>query len=271
MTVLERILARTRIDLAERVARRPRRELERAVVPTDRSFFDALGGPRQRRVGEVADGSILEAPGGPRLIAEFKPASPSRGAIRPDADPLRYARAYGARAAAISVLTEGPHFGGSHRLLEVFRGATSRPLLCKDFIVDPYQVVEARAHGADAVLLLASVHGVEALRALLGEARGLGMEALVEAHDEREIDAALEAGARVIGVNARDLRTLQVNPAGILPLLERIPRPARRVAESGVAHRAQVEALQGLADAVLIGTALMEAESPDDAMERLGW
>jgi indole-3-glycerol phosphate synthase/phosphoribosylanthranilate isomerase len=270
MTVLERILARTRSDLAERVARRPRRELERAVVPSDRSFFDALGGPRQHQAGEVADGSCFGVPG-PGLIAEFKPASPSRGAIRPDADPLRYAQAYGARAAAISVLTEGPHFGGSHRLLEVFRGATSRPLLCKDFVVDPYQIVEARAHGADAVLLLASVHGVEALRALLGEARGLGMEALVEAHDEREIDAALEAGARVIGVNARDLRTLQVNPAGILPLLERIPRAARRVAESGVAHRAQVEALRGVADAVLIGTALMEAESPEGAMERLGW
>jgi indole-3-glycerol phosphate synthase/phosphoribosylanthranilate isomerase len=253
VSALERILERTRADLAGRVARRPLRDLERAVTPSDRSFVAALGAP------------------GLGLIAEFKRASPSGGPIRVDADPIRYARAYGARAAAISVLTEGPHFRGEHRLLGVFREGSGRPVLCKDFVVDPYQILEARAHGADAVLLLASVHGVEALRGLLGVARGLGMEALVEARDAREIDAALEAGARVVGVNARDLRTLRVDPEAVPGLLERIPRGTLRVAESGVARRAQVEALRGLADAVLIGTALMAASTPEEGMEQLGW
>jgi len=253
VTVLDRIVERARGDLAGRMERLPLAELERRVRPSDRDFHRELAAP------------------GLRLIAEFKPRSPSRGELQVGADPRRYARAYEGRAAAISVLTEGPHFGGHHGLLEVFREESSRPLLCKDFLVHPYQILEARCHGADAVLLLASLHEAPALRELLALARGLRMEALVEAHDAREIDRALEAGARVVGVNARDLRTLRIDPEATLPLLERIPRSALRVAESGVSRREQVEALRGVADAVLIGSALMEASAPEQALERLGW
>lgn len=253
MTVLDRIVARTRADLAGRMARAPRGSIEAGITPSRRSFVEALGAP------------------GLGLIAEFKPASPSKGPIRPGADPAAYARVYSRQAAAISVLTDGPFFGGGHHLLDAFDAHGSRPLLCKDFIVDGYQIVEARAHGADAVLLMASLHDEAALRALLAEARSLQMEALVEAHDEEEIDRAARAGARVVGVNARDLRTLAVDPGRVLALLGRVPAGLLRVAESGVARREQVEALRGLADAVLIGSALMEPEDPAAAIRGLGW
>lgn len=253
MTVLTRIVERTRRDLEERKQRRPMADLEHSLSPSDRSFFSALSAP------------------GLGLIAEFKPASPSRGAIRPDADPERYARAYSRAAAAISVLTETPHFGGNHQLLEVFRASSNRPLLCKDFIVEPYQILEARAHGADAILLIASLHEAKTLQALLQEARALNMEALVETHDASDLERAITAGARVIGVNARDLRTLQINTEAALPLLEQIPAGTLRVAESGVQRSEQLDALRSVADAVLIGTALMQAERPEEAIARLGW
>lgn len=253
MSVLDKILARTREDLARREARLPLAQLREQAAPTDRSLAAALSAP------------------GLGLIAEFKPASPSRGALRPGADPARYAAAYGRHAAAISVLCDEPFFGGGRHLLPIFRQGCPQPLLCKDFLVAPYQIVEARAAGADAVLLLASVHGVAQLRAMLAEARALRMDALVEAHDEAEIDHALEAGAAVVGVNARDLRTLQIDPERGLSLLARIPRGVIRVAESGVERPEQVAALRERADAVLIGSALMLADDPEEAIVRLGW
>lgn len=253
MSALDRIVARTRLDLAARMDALPRSRLETRVTPATRDLHAALSGP------------------GTSLIAEFKPASPSRGPLRPDADPVRYARAYARSAAAISVLTDAPFFGGSLSLLEAFRAACDLPLLRKDFIVDPYQVIEARAHGADAVLLLASLHDEGSLRDLLALARSLAMEALVEAHDAPELDRALAAGARVVGVNARDLRTLRVDPEAALPLLARIPPGVVRVAESGIERREQVARLAGHADAVLIGSALMLAPSPEEGLGSLGW
>lgn len=253
MSVLERIVARTRVDLAARMARCPRASLEARLTPSTRDFRAALAGPTLS------------------LLAEFKPASPSRGPLRPDADPARYARAYARAAAAISVLTDEPFFGGGLHLLDGFRQACDRPLLRKDFVVDGYQLVEARVHGADAVLLIAALHDEASLRSLVAETHALGMEALVEAHDAAEIDRSLAAGARVIGVNARDLRTLCVDPEAALPLLDRLPPGVVRVAESGLEERAQIARLVGHADAVLIGSALMLAPTPEEGLERLGW
>jgi indole-3-glycerol phosphate synthase len=205
------------------------------------------------------------------VIAEVKRASPSAGPIATDADPVATARAYAAGgAAAVSVLTEARHFAGSLRDLEAVRGAVGIPLLRKDFLVDPAQIVEARAHGADAVLLIAAVLDDDELAAMLSQAADLGMGVLLETHGDADLERAIATDARVIGVNARDLESLEVDPARARRQLARVPADRIAVLESGIASRADVlAAAEAGASAILVGETLMRAGDPGRTIRRL--
>ena len=232
-------------------------ERQRVSLDTLRRAAEKAGPPRPFA-------AALSRPGRVNVIAEHKRRSPSRGAIREDLAPADVARRYeAAGAAALSVLTEGPHFGGSLEHLVRARLATALPVLRKDFVVDPWQVWESRAAGADAVLLIVAALADAELRALLAAARAAGTEALVEVHDAVELDRALAAGARVVGVNNRDLRTLQVTLETALSLAEAIPEDVVAVAESGIRSGADARRLRGAGfDALLVGEHLMAAEDP---------
>jgi indole-3-glycerol phosphate synthase len=197
-------------------------------------------------------------------VAEVKRRSPSAGVIRDDLHPSERARTYSsAGAAAISVLTDAPFFGGSLADLVAVARDVPVPVLRKDFILDEAQIVEARAAGASAVLLIVRVLEAVRLRGLLGCARGLGLEALVEVHTRAELDAALAADAAIIGVNSRDLDTFRIDVAAAWELLARVPPDRVAIAESGMQSVADVErAAQAGADGVLIGTALSAAAEP---------
>ncbi|HEX6433670.1 MAG TPA: indole-3-glycerol phosphate synthase TrpC [Gemmatimonadales bacterium] len=199
------------------------------------------------------------------IIAEVKRRSPSAGSIREDLDPGERAALYAANgAAAISVLTDHPFFGGSMDDLRAAVGQCSLPVLRKDFIVDEVQVLEARAAGAAAVLLIVRILGPGRLAALLRCAAGLGLDALVEVHTESELRVALEADAGIVGINSRDLDTFTIDVERAWTLLGRIPSNRVAVAESGIFGQSDVvHAAQAGADAVLVGTALSAAESPE--------
>jgi indole-3-glycerol phosphate synthase len=258
--ILGRIVAAKRQELERRRREEPlgilRTRLDQGVPPT-RSLAEALRGPS---LG---------------LIAEVKRASPSRGVLRADLDPKALVRTYASSgAAAISVLTEEQHFQGSLDDLEAARavldgrGGPRLPLLRKDFLFDAYHLFEARVYGADAVLLIAAILNPKRLAELLALARTLGMECLVEVHDERELERALAADAQIIGINNRDLRTFEVDLALSERLRPLIPADRVVVAESGIHTRADVERLQALGvNAVLIGEALVTAE---DAGAKIG-
>ena len=251
-TILDQIVAVTRTDLAERKARVPLEELRAtaALAPKPRPFVEALrphlGGPA-------------------RLIAEIKRASPSKGIITQTFDPVAQAKAYErGGAAAISILTEPHSFQGSLEHLRAVRDAVALPVLRKDFIFDPYQVYEARAAGADALLLIVALLDDVTLRELLALTCELGMEALVEAHDADEVRRAVAAGASVIGVNSRDLRTFSVNTAIVQNLRPLVPRDCVFVAESGIQNRLDATRARAWgSDAILVGEALMRADDPE--------
>lgn len=235
-----------------------RRRLERAPLDESRLMALALGLPPARPF-EAA----LRRAARPAVIAEIKRSSPSAGRIA-EADPGALGRAYeAAGAAAISVLTEPAHFDGSLADLRAVHLAVGIPVLRKDFLIHPSQVIESRVQGADAVLLIASAVSPAELRALLATASDLGLGALVETHSDEDLDDALAADAPVIGVNARDLETLQVDPERALGLLRRVPDDRVAVMESGIATRDDVaRATEAGARAVLVGEALMRAEDP---------
>jgi len=208
----------------------------------------------------------------PRVVAELKRRSPSKGEIRPDFDPVGCAQAYAeAGAAAISVLTDEKYFGGRLEYLKQVRAVVAIPLLRKDFVVDCYQVDEARAAGADAVLLIVRALERGELAALRTHAASLGMDALVEVHDETELRIALDAGADLVGINNRDLRTFTTD----LAVSERLAPPLREagvavVGESGIFTIADIERLEASgADAVLVGEALMRQPDVGRALKRL--
>lgn len=250
MTRLGEIVERTRASLEERKRRTPIAVLERMAQDRPAALDLALALSRR----------------GVALIAEVKRASPSRGLIRDGFDVVVQARTYAANgAAAISVLTEETFFRGSLADLAAVAGGLGverPPLLRKDFIVDPYQVVESRAHGADSLLLIAAILPPSLLRELLDLSHGMGMRCLVEVHDEVELDTALRSDARIIGINNRDLRTFEVDLAVFERLRPLIPAGRLVVAESGIRERSDVERLARCGvDAVLVGEALMR--SPD--------
>lgn len=255
MTVLDDILVGVRADLAERKASVSLDELKirASGLPPALDAYDAL---RQPGVG---------------VIAEVKRASPSRGRLAAISDPAGLARAYAVGGAAmISVLTERRRFAGSLDDLDAVRGAVAIPVLRKDFVVSSYQVWEARAHGADAVLLIAAALEHEALISLHERVESLGMTAVVEVHDEGEMVRACDLGARVVGINARDLKTLEVDRTVFRRLAFRFPPTMVKIAESGIRgpHDLLACAAAG-ADAVLVGEGLVTGDDPRSAVSAL--
>jgi indole-3-glycerol phosphate synthase len=251
---LDQILSSTRSRLPSLRQRRDLLEREAERVASPPGFSGALRG---RTVA---------------VIAEVKRRSPSAGSIREDLDPAERAAKYAAAgAAAISVLTDEPFFGGSMADLRAAAARVAVPVLRKDFILDELQVLEARAAGAAAVLLIVRALSRARLEALLACASDLELGALVEVHDRAELELALDAGARVIGVNSRDLDTFRIDTAAAWQLLSRVPGDRLAVAESGMAEDADVLlAAAAGADAVLIGTALSMTAEPEVLLARLG-
>lgn len=258
MSILAEILEVKRGEVERAKALRPLAEVERACadVSAPRGFAAAL----RRPAGEPI-----------RAISEIKRASPSAGPIRPDAVPKEIAREYeGAGASAISVLTDEQFFDGRLSFLAEARAEVSIPLLRKDFIIDPYQVVEARAAGADAVLLIVAALDDGLLRELSGEVTRLGMDALVEVHDEAEAERALAAGAKVVGVNHRNLATFTIDMSLTGRLRGSVPDDIVLVGESGIRTVQDVRGLADAgADAILVGERLMRAPSPGIALAEL--
>ncbi|MTK03609.1 indole-3-glycerol phosphate synthase TrpC [Micromonospora sp. CP22] len=254
-SVLDEILAGVREDVARRQEQVPLERIRElaAAAPPPMDAYAALRRP------------------GVAVIAEVKRASPSKGKLADIADPADLAGQYAAGGArAISVLTEGRWFGGSLDDLAAVRAAVNIPVLRKDFVISSYQVHEARAHGADLVLLIVAALEQNALVGLLERIESLGMTALVEVHDEEETDRAMEAGAQVIGVNARDLRTLQVDRSVFERIAPGLPSNVVKIAESGVRgpHDLIRYASAG-ADAVLVGEGLVTQKSPREAVAEL--
>jgi indole-3-glycerol phosphate synthase len=245
LTILDEIVRDKRDEVARRRRATPRAELERAcrTLPAARDFEAAL----TPRAGGVA------------LIAEVKKASPSRGVLAANLDPVALAQTYArAGAAALSVLTDEKYFQGRLELLAAIRVVVSVPLLRKDFTIDEYQLWESRAAGADAVLLIVAILDGDLLRELLAGAKGLGLAALVEAHTATELDRALAAGARIVGINNRDLRSFETRIETTLALLPGVPPGPIVVSESGFETAEQVRAVVAAgAHAVLVGETLV--------------
>jgi indole-3-glycerol phosphate synthase len=252
-TVLDEIISGVREDLARRRAATPLTELEQRAV----SVAPALDPV-----------PLFRAAPGVAVIAEVKRSSPSKGALAEIPEPGRLARSYAAGgASAVSVLTEERRFGGSLADLDEVRASVRVPLLRKDFMVDPYQVTEARAHGADLILLIVAGLDDPLMRDLHDQARELGMTALVEVHDGDELERALALEPRLVGINARNLKTLEVDPTVVTDLLPRVPEGAIAVAESGVTGPADVAAyVRAGAGAVLVGEALVRDGAPEQAV-----
>ena len=259
MTKLEEIIAYKRIELAQKKKLQPMARLEQELKgkPPRRPFREAIAKPG--RIG---------------LIAEIKRASPSAGPIQPDADAVEVAKNYaGAGADALSVLTDQKFFSGKLEDLVRVREAVSLPVLRKDFLLEEYQVVEAAAAGADAVLLIVAILNRPMLRKLLGLARDLSLDALVEVHSESEVGIALEVGAGIIGINNRDLKSFQVDLNTTQRLMKGIPGDRVAVSESGIRSKGDVEQVRRWgAGAILVGEELMSA--PDVGCrikELMGW
>ncbi len=253
-THLDRILAAKRAELSSNRG---------SGVLSVRQLEQTLAGLPPVRDFEGA----LRAGPSPRIIAEFKRASPSAGPIREGANPAEIVASYEkAGAAAISVLTD-KHFGGSLADLQAARGATTLPLLRKDFILDRSQIVEARQAGADAVLLIVAALEPPVLKQLIDFATDLSMHVLCEAHDSHEVDRAMSAGARIIGVNNRDLRTFEIDRSVALEQRARVPRTFTFVAESGIEAPEHLRQLRDAGvDAALVGSLFMGAEDPGAAL-----
>ena len=256
-TYLDRILAQTRADLQLRKSSADRRALESAATAhTPREFAAALKTAARDR---------------PAIIAELKKASPSKGLIRAEFDPAQLAiQLERCGAAAFSVLTDVPFFQGSLRNLQIASAATHLPCLRKDFIVDEFQIMEARAHGADAILLIAAALSDGELRALREAARTADLDVLCEVHSPEEIERVLPLGCEMYGVNSRDLRTFHVDAAAAETMAAMLPSDAVRVAESGMGSAADIARMQAAGfNAFLIGESLMRAADPGAALAAL--
>jgi indole-3-glycerol phosphate synthase len=253
--LLKAIVAATRTRVATRRTQVSERDLESAVrnAPSTRGFRRRLAQP------------------GRNVIAECKRRSPSRGVLRRAYDPAAIASSYeSSGAAAISVLTEPAFFDGALSHLEDVRRAVTVPLLRKDFTLDPYQLLESRVAGADAVLLIVAALDPETLRALLRAARDLDLDALVEVHDEGELETAVSAGADMIGVNNRNLRTLEVSVDASFRLAALMPRDVIAVAESGLKRADDLDRLEAAGyRAFLVGERFMTAPDPGEALRSL--
>lgn len=258
-TVLEKIITRKYEEVAERRARVGLAELERLAVTADpvRGFA--------RRLQEQARNKQ------PAVIAEVKKASPSKGVLREDFVPADIARSYEAGGATcLSVLTDIDFFQGADEYLKQARAACTLPVIRKDFMVDPYQVVEARALGADCILLIVAALEDAQMAELADAAKVQGLDVLVEVHDGAELDRALRLETPLIGINNRNLHTFELTLETTLDLLPRVPRDRLVVTESGILHRADVELMEiNEVYAFLVGEAFMRAEEPGVELQRL--
>ncbi|SDZ44353.1 indole-3-glycerol phosphate synthase TrpC [Pseudomonas sp. NFIX28] len=259
-TVLEKILARKVEEVAERSARVSLAELENLARSADapRGFAKALLGQAKLKQ--------------PAVIAEIKKASPSKGVIRENFVPAEIAKSYEkGGATCLSVLTDVDYFQGADAYLQEARAACSLPVIRKDFMIDPYQIVEARALGADCVLLIVAALDDAKMAELAAVAKGVGLDVLVEVHDGDELERALKTlDTPLVGVNNRNLHTFEVNLETTLDLLPRIPRDRLVITESGILNRADVELME-ISDvySFLVGEAFMRAESPGQELQRL--
>jgi indole-3-glycerol phosphate synthase len=252
---LEELVEATRQRLDERKRRRPLAEVELEAAER----------------GECRPFAEFVARPGTSVVAEYKRRSPSAGVIREGASVADVVRAYErGGAAALSILTEEDHFGGSLADLREASTSSDLPVLRKDFTIDPYQVFETKAAGGDALLLVVGTLHPAELAMLHGLARDLDVDALVEVHDEEELDTALDVGAEVIGINNRDLGDFSVDLSRTFELLTDVPAGKTVVSESGIATREQVEELEQVGvDAVLVGESLMRADDPEAAVRDL--
>jgi indole-3-glycerol phosphate synthase/phosphoribosylanthranilate isomerase len=249
-TVLGKIVADKEIWIAARKVSQPLETFQATLTPSDRDF---VGGLR----GKTA------------FILECKKASPSKGLIRNDFSPSAIAKVYGKYASAISVLTDEKYFQGDFAFLPQVRKEVSVPVLCKDFIIDPYQIYLARHHQADAVLLMLSVLNDEQYRELAAVAKSLNMGILTEAISEEEINRAIALGAEVIGINNRDLRDLKIDLNRTRELAPLVPKDRVVICESGIYHHVQVKELAHYANGFLVGSSLMEETDLDMACRKL--
>jgi indole-3-glycerol phosphate synthase len=254
-TVLDRILESRRAEVDHR----------KRVLPETALKYGVKAASPLRNFSAALERNALN------IIAELKPASPSRGVLREPFEPETLAQAFeSAGASGLSVLTEGEFFRGSLKNLRDARGAVQLPVLRKDFIFDPWQVWETRANDADSFLLIVATLGDASLRDLIALGRELGMEPLVEVHTADELDRALRAGAKILGVNNRDLKTLTVRPETSFELIGRIPEDCIAVSESGLRTHEDLRKLRAAGfDAFLIGTHLMLAPDPATALAGL--
>lgn len=258
-TVLEKIIARKVEEVAERSARVPLAEVEARArsASAPRGFAAALQAQVSRKR--------------PAVIAEVKKASPSKGVLREHFVPAEIAKSYEeGGATCLSVLTDVDFFQGSDAYLQEARAACSLPVIRKDFLVDPYQVVEARALGADCVLLIVAALGEAQMAELATTARDVGLDVLVEVHDGAELERALQLETPLIGINNRNLHTFEVSLETTLDLLPKVPRDRLVITESGILNRADVELMEvSGVYAFLVGEAFMRAEKPGAELRRL--
>jgi indole-3-glycerol phosphate synthase len=257
--ILKKIIATKRQEIAAAQAVKPLAvvEAEAAAQAAPRDFVGAMR-------SKIAAGQ-------PAVIAEIKKASPSKGVIRPDFHPAEIARSYEAHGAAcLSVLTDRQYFQGAPEYLQAARAACALPVLRKDFIIDAYQVAEARAMGADCILLIAAELDVQQMQALEAQAHGYGMAVLVEVHNGEELDAALQLQTPLLGINNRNLRSFEVTLDTTLGLLSRIPADKIVVTESGIIKSEDVALMRAhKVDAFLVGEAFMRAAEPGAELARL--
>ncbi len=250
-TVLAKIVADKAIWVAARKEQQPLTSFQNEVVPTTRRFYDALQGTRTA------------------FILECKKASPSKGVIRDDFDPARIAEVYKHHASAISVLTDEKYFQGSFDFLPIVSQIATQPILCKDFIIDAYQIYLARYYQADACLLMLSVLDDEQYRQLAAVAHSLDMGVLTEVSNEEELERAIALNAKVVGINNRDLRDLSIDLIRTRQLAPRLGAGVTVISESGINTYAQVRELSHFANGFLIGSALMEQDDLNTAVQRV--
>lgn len=258
-TILDEILAHKALEVEARRRRRSSRAIERelASLPATRGFVSALKQAAQRSQSAV--------------IAEVKKASPSKGTIRPDFRPVEIAQSYAAAGATcLSVLTDEKYFQGSDVYLADIRRAVTLPLLRKEFIIDAYQIPESRLLGADCILLIVAALDAMALRDFHRQATDLGLDVLIEVHDQQELDIALALSPTLVGINNRNLKTFETSLATTFDLLDRIPEDVLVVTESGIHTREDVQTLRARnVKAFLVGEAFMREADPGAALSRL--
>ncbi|WP_299014387.1 bifunctional indole-3-glycerol-phosphate synthase TrpC/phosphoribosylanthranilate isomerase TrpF [uncultured Photobacterium sp.] len=250
-TVLAKIVADKRIWVAERKQRQPLDEFKGGLIPSDRNFYDALSGEQAA------------------FILECKKASPSKGLIRHDFDLKQIAKVYNGHANAISVLTDEKYFQGSFDFIPVVRNQVTQPVLCKDFMIDTYQVFLARHYGADAILLMLSVLSDEEYRELAAVAKQLKLGILTEVSNEQELERAIALKAKVVGINNRNLRDLSIDLNRTKELAPRLPEDTIVISESGIYNNQQVRELSAYANGFLIGSSLMAEDNLELAVRRV--